>query len=91
MTQTAYNINNVSLNPMLYIYIKEKNKNHQVLQILFGVTGKYNPVYQHSKGNMKRIVAELNDFDPLALVSFHTRVLSEAAGLQTQRVKLREL
>lgn len=29
--------------------------------MLFGVTGKYDPVYQHSKGNMKSFIAEVND------------------------------
>lgn len=42
-------------------YIQKKKKQKQVLQILFGITGKYNPVYQHSKGNMKRrIIVEVN-------------------------------
>lgn len=59
MTQTAYNIYNVSLKPTHYI--KKKKRTKQVLQMLFGITGKYDPVYQHSKGNMKSFIAEVND------------------------------
>lgn len=45
------------------------------MQILFGVTGKYNPVYQHSKGNMrKRIIVEVKDFGSLVLISLHTHL-----------------
>lgn len=65
----VYNNNNVCPNPMQFI------KKEKKLQILFGVTGKYNPVYQHSKGKMKkRILVEVNDLVPLVLISFHTHL-----------------
>lgn len=48
-----------------------------MLQSFFGVTGKYNPVYQHSKGNMKRIVAEVNDLVPCLLSCLFTLICVE--------------
>ena len=39
---------------------KTKKTKKKTQQVLFGITGKYNPVYQHSKGNMKkRIIVEV--------------------------------
>lgn len=51
------------------LYIKETKKS---TAILFGITGKYNLVYQCSKGNMrKRIIVEVND---LVATSFLTHM-----------------
>lgn len=69
-------------------YMEKKQQNKQVLQVFFGITGKYNPVYQNSKGNVMRTIAKVHDLVPFVLIPFYTCRLSEVTRVQTLQLKL---